>query len=272
MSGTTTIAIVLLAYLLWVGFAQYIRALNVRAGDPEDFRVGVAMLVTKVYARLFQRLRVTGRQHIPRGIDPGPLIVVSNHTAGIDPILIQAVCPFEVRWMMAEDMRAPAAEPLWKWLRIIFVDRMGERSDGAIRDAMRWVRDGKVLGVFPEGHIERPGEAVLPFLPGVTLIAARSRARILPVIVRGTPRVDPAFRSLIIRGRCRLEFLPIIEAAEAKAMGRDLAQKLRELYLEHTGWPANDEPPQLIDGDWVYSESARAVSRAPEARSFLFRA
>jgi len=102
----------------------------------EDFSAGVVWHGMRIYSRVLQLLRVVGAEHISQDRHPGPLIVVCNHTAGIDPILVQALCPFEVRFVMAQDMRHPMLEWFWQLSGVIFVDREAGDAMGA-REAIR---------------------------------------------------------------------------------------------------------------------------------------
>jgi 1-acyl-sn-glycerol-3-phosphate acyltransferase len=201
-----------------------------------DVDVGIFYRVARLYVRIVHGLEVVGAQNIPRGRHAGPLIVVCNHTAGIDPILVQAVCEFEVRWMMASDMRLPGYEPFWQWARVISVNRMGRDAAGA-REAIRHVQSGGVLGVFPEGGIERPPRTVLPFYAGVGLIIAKTRAPVLPVIIEGTPQGEHAWDSLWTLSRSRLTFHPIRHFDHEGASASQIADELRQWYMDTTGWP-----------------------------------
>jgi len=235
-------AIAILAGLVALGyFARW-------AATPpfNDVEMGLTWRALWVYAKLVHGLRLVGREHIPQDNRPGPLLVVANHTAGVDPVLIQAVCPFKIRWMMAEDMRLPALERFWQWARVIFVDRDAPQM-AAAREALRHLKDGGVIGIFPEGRIERPEQTILPFASGVGLIARRAGARILPVIISGTPQVDPAWRSLWWRSKAQLEFKAPIEYDDRRLNPDHIAQDLRARYLEWTGWPADDSPRHQPD-------------------------
>src|SRR5690606_15597843 len=112
--------------------------------------------------------------------DAGPLIVVANHTAGVDPILTSAACPFQIRWIMAQDMRLPWLNWFWRWQRVIFVSRTG-RDRGSVREALAHLKDGGVIGIFPEGGLERPPRQILPFRRGVGLLIAKAGVPVLPV-------------------------------------------------------------------------------------------
>jgi 1-acyl-sn-glycerol-3-phosphate acyltransferase len=207
----------------------------------EDPLIGLAYRCVQVYARLFHRLELSGLEHIPRERYPGALIVVCNHTAGVDPLLVQSACPFEIRWMMATDMMLTRYTWFWEWAGIISVDRTGKDAAGT-KEAIRHVRSGGVLGVFPEGAIEKPARHVLPFHPGVGLIVARTGAPVMPVIIEGTPTPDGggAWTSLWKRGRARVTFGPVIQYEKQSA--GELADKLHDWFVEATGWPTAPTP------------------------------
>lgn len=228
---------------LWTLVAHAILRLSPR----HDVLAGLAMIGLKVYARLVHRLRVVGREHIPRTREPGRLIVVSNHTAGVDPLLVQSICPFEITWTMAEDMRLPWAEPMWQWAGILFVDRKAG-SHMAARAAMRRLEAGGVLGIFPEGKIERPHRHILPFLHGVGMLAKRMQAPVLPIIIEGAPDTETAWQSLWTPSRARIRVMPMIHYDRKLSPG-DIAEDLRKRYLRWTGWPASDAGPGAIQAE-----------------------
>lgn len=232
--------IALAGWLLWGVVARWLSS-----APREDFETALAWRLSQIYVRLVHGLRVEGVEHIPAG--PGPLVVVANHTAGVDPILVQSVCPFFVRWMMALDMRLPSLEWLWTWIDVISVDR-GGREIVAAREAMRHLAEGGVVGIFPEGTLERPHEHILPFLPGVGLIVHRTGAAVLPVLICGTPQVDPAWSSLWRTSRARIRFLPRVDYASTGMRAAEITADLRSRFIEASGWPVCDAPDPLAPG------------------------
>ncbi|MBX3386706.1 MAG: 1-acyl-sn-glycerol-3-phosphate acyltransferase [Phycisphaeraceae bacterium] len=228
------------AWLLWALASARLARNNPRL-EPV---AGAFMFMLRLYARLVHRLRIEGREHIPRSRTPGPLIVVANHTAGIDPILVQVACPFEVKWLMARDMMIQgaagpwaAAEELWEFTGVIPVNRDDSRGDAtAARAALAHLKAGGIVGVFPEGAIARPRATILPFNPGVGLLARRSGAPVLQVVIDGTPDRPTAWGSLARPSRSRLRFLPpkTFTAAEAPEA---VAKALEDRLVDATGWP-----------------------------------
>ena len=221
--------------LLWLAFVRWSR--TAPSGEPV---IGFLWLVDRIYCRFMHRMTVSGRKHVPATNAPGGLVVVSNHSGPIDPMVIQAACRFQIRWMMATDMMIPALEWLWKHHPVIAVSRDG-RDSGPVREAIRRVKAGEVVGVFPEGAIVRPRHELRPFHEGVGLIISRTRAPVLLVWITGTPESPRMGEALTTRSRTRVVFLDLVEFDEGTKPAT-ITRTLRKRLKEATGWPINDEP------------------------------
>lgn len=230
--------------------------------------------IMRVYARFWHRLDATGMDHL-RGLDlmgdeagrpiagGRPVVVIANHTAGIDPLLIQASIDFEPRWMMAADMRARVLEPLWQYARIIFVERT-KRDSASLREAMRHLKAGGCLGIFIEGHIAKPPRHLLPFKEGAGLLIRRTGALVVPVIIDGTPIAESAWGSIFQRSNSKVRFLEPIDYEQGEKKDLDaqgITEDLRRRFQRATGWPDThmqadfDEHGRLV---WSVSEEAPA--------------
>lgn len=246
--------ILILAVLVGVG----VLCRRVVDNPRRDVVWGIAHLLARVYARLVHNIRIEGLHNVPLSSRPGRLIVTVNHTAGVDPILVQAACPFDIRWMMAADMQFEFLRWAWEFLRVISVDRQG-RDTVSAREAIRHLRDEGVIGIFPEGAIERPRGQIMPFFPGVGLLISRSKAPVLPVVIEGTPQTRTAWISLIVRSTATVRFFPIVryEGGSAEEITRDL----RRRYVEWSGWPSNDRPSDF------HTSAREALASAMQQRA-----
>jgi 1-acyl-sn-glycerol-3-phosphate acyltransferase len=133
------------------------------------------------------RTRIIGRDRVPR---EGGLLIVCNHISFADPPLLGAVMPRPVEFMtMAEMFRKPWMAKLLRTIGCFPVDR--SRADsGAAREAIRRLRAGHCVVIFPEAGIRVTEKSVLggdpEFKPGAGSIALLGEASILPIIVRDT--------------------------------------------------------------------------------------
>ncbi len=225
-----------IAIATWLLFAALCRIVATTSPRPGDLAVGFAHWVMKFYVKLVHPTTLSGEGNIPTG--GGPLIVVCNHTAGIDPALVQARCGFLIRWMMAKDMMLPQYREFWEWSEVISVDRQARSDTGSAREAIRHVKGGGVLGVFPEGGIERPAGEFKPFMQGVGLIVARTDAPVLPVFIRDTPDVPQAWDSLWTPSRPRVAFGKVLRFAQGTTPAA-ITRELEAWFRVTSGWKSS---------------------------------
>ncbi len=240
-AGLVLWALVALIVLVGLGFF----ARTVCDNPRQEPTTGLLAGILRLYNRLMHRVRYEGLGHIPPV--GKPTLFVCNHTAGIDPLLVHLASGHDIRWMMARDMRTPMLETFWNWMRIIDVDRIAG-DPAAAREALRELAQGGSVGIFPEGGLERPTNQLIPFEPGVGLIIKKSRAIVVPVVIDGTPQVDPAFASLWHPSRSRVVFHEPIDYAGSGLSAKDIAQDLFARYQSWTGWPVNENPRQIEAG------------------------
>lgn len=197
----------------------------------------------------------------------GPMIVVSNHTAGVDPILVSAAVPTKICWLMADDMRLPGMGWFWNWAGVIFIARNRHGRTG-LRRARAHLDMGGVIGIFPEGKIERPAKQLMKFAPGVGVLVKRSGARVLPVIIEGTPtEAKDAWDSLWTRSNTRVRVMKPIDYSDSGMSNAEIAQDLHRRYEEWTGWgeagspSATETVESMADGDLGLLDGSMSATR-----------
>ena len=139
--------------------------------------------LVELYCRWWQRLRREGPCTIP---PQGPVILVANHTCGVDPLLLVASIPHRVpAFLIGEEFYdIPLARHVVRMIECIPVKRDGQDAAG-VKAALRHLKQGKLLGIFIEGRIPEPDE-VLPAKDGAAMLALRSGALVVPAHISGT--------------------------------------------------------------------------------------
>ena len=243
----TPLQILLLALAIWVAFATLIRWVVIPAlsrgpdGTPVTY---LLWLAARNYSRLVHRVKATGQEAFRKQNDVGPLIVVANHTGVVDPLLIQGECGFHIRWMMAADMMGPGLDWLWRREKMIAVARNGQDS-GPLREAIRHVKRGGVLGVFPEGRIVIPHGQVWPFFTGVGFIVAKTKAPVMISWIAGTPETNDLGKGLTTPSRATVVF-DELHHFEDEGDPAAIAEALRKRLAEISGWRIEDNPPERV--------------------------
>jgi 1-acyl-sn-glycerol-3-phosphate acyltransferase len=115
----------------------------------------------------------------------GAAIVVANHVSGLDPFLLIAACRRPLRFLIArEEYERPFLHWLFKASGCIPVDR-GGKPEQALRQALRALKEGEVVAIFPHGTIHLDSDPPKKIKGGVARLAAWSEAAIYPIRIDG---------------------------------------------------------------------------------------
>ena len=147
--------------------------------------------------RFIFRLHYHGLENEPSA-EEGPYIMICNHISNVDPIFLCAAGTKQQPHYMAkkELFKVPILNKLVSALGAYPVDR--QRSDvSAIKKTIAMLKEGKCIGIFPQGHREQgktPREATLK--NGAAMIATRAGATILPCCIKTKKNKFAFFRRI----------------------------------------------------------------------------
>jgi 1-acyl-sn-glycerol-3-phosphate acyltransferase len=131
------------------------------------------------------RMRVIGREYEPKKGE-GSYLLICNHMKWYDPIwLCAALKHYQPHFMAKQELfRVPGLNLLLKALGAYPVNR-GGADVGAIRRTITMLQEGKVVGMFPQGHRyngEDPRQTDIK--SGAAMIAVRAGVPVLPVFIK----------------------------------------------------------------------------------------
>jgi 1-acyl-sn-glycerol-3-phosphate acyltransferase len=184
-----------------------------------------------LYALNYSLTRILWRATI-RGDFPIPAnrgaVIVCNHRCPLDPSFLAIAVPRVVHWMVAKEYcEFPGFRQLLRLCDVIPV-RRGAIDPTAVRVAIRLVKQGELVGIFPEGRINETERLLLPGRSGAALIALKARAPIVPCYVRGAPYDGTTLGCLLMPAAVRLTIGEPIDVA-AYADSDDPRHALEEL-------------------------------------------
>lgn len=225
------------------GFAALARLRETYGGD---LLLALECRLSLAYLRLVHRIRFEGFDEIPelaRLAAPGGggLLVVANHTCGLDPVILQMPLRRRIRWMMWTGQMGRGLGWLWRHLSVLPVSQDGHDL-ATLRESLRALQRGEVIGVFPEGGVERPPGQVIPFQPGLGLLAVRSAAPILLCFIDGTP-APKVFGAFFAASRSRVRAIGLVRALPGE-MPAALLGRMQQSLLDASGWPLRATSPE----------------------------
>lgn len=118
--------------------------------------------------------------------EQGGALIVCNHVSYMDALLLSAVCPRLIRFVMEEDYAN--LPPLRRFLRRTGVIPISASNRTSIRRAFNDVEtalsEGHIVCIFPEGKLTSDGE-MNEFMRGIDIILRRSPVPVIPVALKG---------------------------------------------------------------------------------------
>ena len=180
MLSTTAAALFLLAVVA-APLAAIVWGMRKSALSPVQCVLwGLAYLLVKC----LWRTRWEGQLPVAEGEGA---VIVCNHRSSVDPFFLQMVTGRKIHWMVAREY---CEHPAFRWFlrtcEVIPVGRGGVDT-AATKAALRIVTGGGLIGMFPEGRINRTGDLLLPIRPGAAHVALKAGVPLVPCLIEGSP-------------------------------------------------------------------------------------
>lgn len=130
--------------------------------------------------KFIYRPKVIGKENLPK---TGRVIFAGNHTNYFDCLLLSHCTKRHVHYL--------AKDELFKGLKGVFFSNLGlipvnrrEKSKDSLIIAKKYLKSGKIIGIFPEGTISKTDE-LLPFKIGAVKMAKDTNTKIVPFGISG---------------------------------------------------------------------------------------
>ncbi|MBQ1965331.1 MAG: 1-acyl-sn-glycerol-3-phosphate acyltransferase [Clostridia bacterium] len=139
----------------------------------------IAKAIFLFYFHCFNRIIIKGKEN---EVMEGPVIVFGNHYSNLDVFLMTIALKRQIRFMGKHTLfRTPVVGPLARAFGAFPVDRT--KADlTAMKTALRILKNGEVLGIFPEGTRIKGGKISDP-KGGIAMFAFKTKSPVLPIHV-----------------------------------------------------------------------------------------
>lgn len=136
---------------------------------------------------------VTGKENIP---EKGRIILAGNHTNYFDCLLVAGATKRCVHYLAKDELMKGPLKLIFGSLGIIPVNRR-QKDKAALETAEAYLRDEKLIGIFPEGTINRTDDIIMPFKFGAVKMAKDTETAIVPFVISG--KYKPFKKSVKVR-------------------------------------------------------------------------
>ncbi|WP_066047790.1 lysophospholipid acyltransferase family protein [Robertmurraya korlensis] len=175
------------------------------------------------------KVKVEGTENLPEGA----VVLISNHEGDFDiPTLLASI---EKPFGFISKVEVKKVPILSSWMEImncVFLDRSDRRkSVQSIREAVKLLKEGHSIAIFPEGTRSKGGP-VGEFKSGGFRLAKDAKVPIVPISISGTSHVFEKNGRLVKPASIHVRILPSIPSSifDQKDM-REVSDYVREIIV-----------------------------------------
>ncbi len=196
----------------------------------------LALAVVRGFFKLFFKVEVEGLENISGISADERILVTPNHMSYLDPPLLGIALPIKMSYMAkAELFKVPVLKSAIKALGAFPVNRSGG-GIAAIKTAIRLLKEGNRLLMFPEGTRSKTPGVLGDGKSGAVMIALKAKAYILPVGIDTRYKLGKAVKVRIGKK------IDLSEYFEVKTTGEDLKRITNEILMPEIAKLAGAEP------------------------------
>jgi 1-acyl-sn-glycerol-3-phosphate acyltransferase len=149
--------------------------------------------------------------------DVDHMILASNHVSAIDPFLLITATNRPIRFMIAkEEYERSLLNRIFKAAGCIPVDR-GGRVEGAFRSALRAIKAGELVAIFPQGGIHCPSNPRNRIKPGIIKLSQLTGCSVLPVRIKGVFESNSSFKGIFTRSHVTFEVNQLLSCEQVQS-------------------------------------------------------
>ena len=141
--------------------------------------------IIKVLFYFLYRPRVFGLENIPKD---GPFVLAGNHTKWLDPAMLIAVNKNHIHFLAKDELFHGLSSIVVKGMGCIPVNRRIHDKNVLI-NAYNYLNTDHVIGIFPEGTINRTDDTVMPFKIGAVKMANKTKSLLVPFVIKGEYKI-----------------------------------------------------------------------------------
>jgi len=214
-------------------------------------------LIAALIARALYRVRSGGAGHVPKS---GGALLIANHLSYIDPVVLQLACPRRIRFVGFKGLHENSFFDLvLRWSGTITIS--AQQPMEGIKRAVRALKAGELVCVFPEGHISRTGQ-LMEIKRGFELMARQANVPVIPAAIDGLWGSVFSFAgNKYLWKSPRLKPTPVYIAFGAPIPPEQATPAVARLALMDLGAIAFEERPVLKRN--LAREVVRALARRP---------
>ena len=141
--------------------------------------------IINILIKVVFRPTYIGKEYIPK---KGKIVLAGNHTNNLDCLLLISSTKRTIHFLAKDELTKGIKKILFNNMGIIPVNRR-IHDKNALAKAIDTLNKDKVIGIFPEGTINKTKDIIMPFKIGAVKMANDTNTPIVPFIITGKYKI-----------------------------------------------------------------------------------
>lgn len=160
----------------------------------ESFIANLLIGIMRLWFAIMFKVEIVGKEHVPA---EGNAVICCNHYSNYDPFAAAIYLDRLPRYIGKKELfENKILAFLLKEVHVFPIDRKAAMDMKAVKQALKILKEGEILGIFAEGKRVKEGEQV-DAKGGVALFAMKGNANVIPCAISGKYK---------FRGKIRVEY------------------------------------------------------------------
>ncbi len=189
-------------------------------------------VLSTIFCWLMFRMKVCGQENVPK---KGGFILACNHVSYLDPVVLGVACPRDIDYMARHDLFEKKFFGGMISSVNAFPVKRNSADLSAIKEVIKRIRSGKVVGLFPQGSRKAIDSLDKPEA-GIGFLAAKVNAPVIPAFINGTQHCLPKGAKLVRPGKITVSFgkeIPIERGLPYSEVAEKIMAGIRQLSHAH---------------------------------------
>ena len=118
----------------------------------------------------------------------GRVVLAGNHTSNLDCLLLVSSTKRPIHFLAKDELIKGWKKIIFKNMGIIPVNRR-IHDKNALHSAIEVLKEDKVIGIFPEGTINKTKDVIMPFKIGAVKMSKDTNSLLIPFTITGKYKI-----------------------------------------------------------------------------------
>ena len=180
--------------------------------------------VSYVILKLIFWFKAEGRNNIPK---EGALIFCGNHRSFLDPVIIEVFSTRHMHFMSKEELKKNPITRAAVYIEEGIYVKRDEKDIASLKESLRVLKNGKCLGIFPEGTRNGFEKNDGKVKNGAAYLALKTNSKVVPMGICG--KLKPFSKNVIKFGE-PIDLSVLLE--DGKKVDKEIEDKASEMIKE----------------------------------------